>query len=100
MSVLLNVARGAAAVNLILLFSLCYVWGSNYRRHGANHTLGLLIFAGFLVIQNVLWLYLYLFDGQFIRWFGRGNLTFQLSVTGLCGLQTLALVALVKITWR
>ena len=100
MSVLLEVARGAAALNLLLLLVLVYVWGGNYRRHRADHTLGLLIFAAFLIFQNALWLYLYLFDPQFIRWFGRGDLPFQLSIVGLCGLQTFALLALVRITWR
>ncbi len=46
MSVLLELARAAAAVNVLLLLSLVYVWGGNYRRHQADHTLGLLIFAG------------------------------------------------------
>ena len=100
MSVLLEVARGAAAVNVLLLLSLVYVWGGNYRRHQADHTLGLLIFAGFLIVQNLLWLYLYLLDPQFIRWFGRGDWSFQLSIVGLCGLQTIALLFLVRITWR
>lgn len=100
MSVLLEIARLAAGVNIVLLLMLTYVWGGNYRRHGASHTLGLLVFAGFLLIQNVLWLYLYLFDAQFIRWFGRGGLDFQLSITLLCGLQTAALIFLTRITWR
>lgn len=100
MTVLLEIARVAAAVNILLLLMLGYVWGGNYRRHGAGHTQGLLIFTAFLLVQNALWLYLYLFDPQFIRWFGRGDLTFQLSITGLCGLQTFALLALVRITWK
>ncbi len=100
MSVLLEIARAAAAANILLLLSLVYVWGGNYRRHGASHTLGLLVFSGFLLVQNALWLYLYLLNPQFIRWFGRGDLDFQLSITFLCGLQTLALVFLVRVTWR
>lgn len=100
MSFLLEIARGAAAVNILLLALLTYVWGGNYRRHGAAHTLGLLTFAGFLLVQNGLWLYLYLFHDQFVGWFVNGGLDIQLSMTGLCGLQTLALVFLARITWR
>lgn len=100
MSALLDVARGAAGANIVLLLALVYVWGKNYLNHRASHTLGLLIFASFLLVQNALWLYLYLFNGQFVRWFGRGDLDFQLSITLLCGLQTAALVFLTRITWR
>lgn len=100
MSVLLEIARGAAVVNVGLLLALGYVWGGNYRRHGATHTLGLLVFAGFLFAQNLLWLYLYGLDSTFIDWFVASTTDVQLSITGLCGLQTLALLFLVRITWR
>lgn len=100
MSVLFEIARGAAVVNTLLLLALGYVWGSSYRRHGAKHTLGLLVFAGFLFAQNLLWLLLYGFDDAFIGWFLNSDTDIQLSMTGLCGLETLALVFLARITWR
>ncbi len=100
MSILLDVARGAAVVNIALLLVLVYVWGGNYRRHGANHTLGLLVFAVFLVFQNGLWILLYGFDSGFIDWFLRSDLDRQVAISGLCGVQTIALVFLVRITWR
>jgi hypothetical protein len=100
MSIVLEIARGAAIANVLILLLLGYVWGGNYRRHGATHTLGLLTFATFLVVQNLLWLYLYVFHSQFVAWFVHGGLDIQLSVTGLCGLQTIALVFLARITWR
>lgn len=100
MSVLLAVARLAAAANIGLLVALVYVWGPSYRRHRADHTLGLLVFALFLIVQNGLWLYLYLGHGQFVGWFERGDLLYRGGMTLLCGLQTAALVFLVRITWR
>lgn len=100
MSLLLEVARGAAVANVVLLLLLGYVWGGSYRRHGAKHTLGLLVFAGFLFVQNLLWLYLYGLDGAFISWFENSDVDLQLGMTGLCGLQTLALVFLARVTWR
>lgn len=63
--------------------------GASYRRYRVRHTLGLL-FAGFLLLQNSLWIYLYMFDSQFIGWFYEGEQAYQLSVVGLCGLQTIA----------
>lgn len=100
MSVLLDIARGAAVANALLLLVLGYIWGGSYRRHGANHTLGLLVFTTFLFAQNLLWLALYGFDDAFIGWFLESSTDIQLSMTGLCGLQTLALVFLARITWR
>ena len=100
MSVLLEVARLAAVANIVLLMLLGYVWGRSYLRVGAAHTLGLLIFAGFLVIQNSLWLYLYTQHYQFMRWFEVGDATYQVGMTLLCGLQTVALLALIRITWK
>jgi hypothetical protein len=100
MSVLLQIARGAAVLNILLLGILSYVWGGNYRRHGASHTLGLLTFAAFLVVQNVLWLYLYVGNDTFVDWFLLSGPDIQWGVTGLCGLQTVALLFLTRITWR
>ncbi|MCL9816200.1 hypothetical protein [Natronocalculus amylovorans] len=100
MSLLLDIARVAAIVNIVLLLSLVYVWLPNYRRHGAPHTLGLLVFSVFLLLQNSLWIYLYGFHGEFIGWFLRSDLDIQVGVTLLCALETLALLFLVRITWR
>ena len=100
MSLLLEVARLAAVINIGLLVMLGYVWSSSYRRHRASHTLGLLLFASFLLIQNLVWLYLYGFHGLFLEWFVDGPQTYRISMTLLCGLQTIALVFLTRITWR
>jgi len=100
MSVVLQIARGAAVANLLLLGVLTYVWAGNYRRHGASHTLGLLTFAAFLLVQNLLWLYLYGFHAQFVDWFLASGADIQWGVTGLCGLQTIALLFLTRVTWR
>lgn len=100
MSLLLTVIRLAAAANAALLLALGYVWLSNYRRHGASHTLGLLVFAAVLLVQNALWLYFYLLHAGFVGWFVASDVDIQLGVTLLCGLETVALVFLARITWR
>lgn len=99
MSILLPVALGAAAVNLLLLAVLGSVWLRNYRLHGASHTLGLLVFAAFLAVQNALWLYYYAIHPEFIAWFVNAGSDIQLGMTLLCGLETLALLVLARITW-
>lgn len=99
MEIWLNVARLAAAVNIILLLGLGSVWLRNYRAHGADHTLGLLVFAALLLVQNALWLYFYVFHPVFVGWYAATSVDVQIGVSLLCGLELVALLALVRITW-
>lgn len=98
MELWLNAARFAAAVNVLLLLALGWVWVRNYLDHGARHTLGLLIFAGVLLLQNALWLFFYVLHEDFIGWFVHASVDVQIGVTLLCGLELAALVALARIT--
>ena len=100
MSVWLDLALAAAVVNLVLLAALSSVWLRNYRRHRASHTLGLLVFAAFLIVQNALWFYFYRFHPAFVRWFVEAGTDVQIGMMLLCGLETIALVFLFKITWQ
>lgn len=97
---LLEVAWGAAGLNVVLLLLLGSVWLRNYRRHGAQHTLGLLVFAAFLLVENLLWLYFYLLHPAFRGWFAGAGPTVQVGVTLLCGLELVALVVLAWLTWQ
>jgi hypothetical protein len=99
MTVWLNAALVSAGLNLVLLLILSSVWLRNYRSHGAEHTLGLLIVAGFLLVENALWVYFYLLHPAFRRWFIATGTDVQIGMTLLCGLELLALLALVRITW-
>jgi hypothetical protein len=99
MTIWLDVARAAAGVNLLLLLALGSVWLRNYRKHGARHTLGLLVFAVFLLVENALWLYFYLLHPDFIGWFDHAGVDVQVGVTLLCGLELVALAFLARITW-
>ncbi|MFB6219350.1 MAG: hypothetical protein ABEH77_09310 [Halobacteriaceae archaeon] len=99
MSLWLAATQAAAAANLVLLAALGGVWLRNYRRHGASHTLGLLVVAGFLLVENALWLYFYTLHSGFIGWLVNAGVGVQAGVLALCGLELLALVALVRITW-
>ena len=99
MTVWLDAARVLAGVNILLILGLGYVWLSSYRRHGANHTLGLLVFAAFLLVENALWEYFYLIRPDFVGWFVNSTVEIQAGVMMLCGLETVALAFLVRITW-
>ena len=95
----LDLARAAAAVNLLLLGALGAVWLRNYRQHGAAHTLGLLVVAAFLLVENALWLYFYTIHPAFIGWFTATTAEVQMGMTFLCGLELVALAVLARITW-
>ena len=100
MSLLLEFGRLAAVLNIAILGVLIWIWGRSYRQYRASHTLGLLVFAGVFLTQNMLWVFLYGFHDQFIGWFIDGDRSYQLGVSLLCGLQTAALAVLLRITWR
>ena len=100
MSLWLDVARVAAAANVVLLVGLGWIWLRNYRRHGAAHTLGLLVFDGFLLVENLLWLYLYFVRADFVGWYEETGPDVQFGMMLLCGLELVALVFLARISWR
>jgi hypothetical protein len=56
---MLDAARLAAGVNIVLLLGLIAVWGRTYREVRAPMTLGIIVFAGFLLAENVVALYFY-----------------------------------------
>jgi hypothetical protein len=59
MSLILDAARVAAAVNVVLLLGLLVVWGRTYREVRAPLTLGSMVFASFLLAENAVALYFY-----------------------------------------
>ena len=59
MTLMLDVARAAAGVNVLLLLALGYVWASNYWEIRSQQTLGTLLFALLLLAENVMALYYY-----------------------------------------
>jgi hypothetical protein len=69
MSLWFDVARVAAAVNVVLLLGLTGIWVTNYARFRSKHSLGLLVFGVLLLLENAVALYLYLLDPQLATWF-------------------------------
>lgn len=59
MSVMLDLARLAAGVNVLLLLGLISIWVQLYREVAAPLTLGSIVFAVFLLAENVVALYFY-----------------------------------------
>jgi hypothetical protein len=59
MSLILDVARVAAALNVLLLLAIISVWARTYREVRAPMTLGSIIFGVFLLAENAVALYFY-----------------------------------------
>lgn len=100
MSWLLEVGRISVVANLGLLLALGYTWIASYRQTHALYPLALSAFAGLLITQNAVWLYLYLLHDGYIAWFLNIDATLQLLLMSLCVLETAALVALGYLTLR
>lgn len=60
MTLVLDAARGAAAINIGLLLVLIGIWVRTYREIRAPFTLGSILFATFLLAENVVALWFYL----------------------------------------
>lgn len=100
MTIWLDAARILAGVNVVLLLGLASVWLTNYRDHGARHSLALLVFALFLLVENGLWVYFYLIRPDFVGWFVEAAVGIQIGLMLLCGLETVALAFVAWITLR
>jgi hypothetical protein len=59
MSLMLDAARVAAAVNIVLLVGIIGIWIRTYREIRAPLTLGSIVFATFLLAENAVALYFY-----------------------------------------
>lgn len=96
----IDLARGAVALNILLLAVLLYVWGRNYYRIRSKHTLGLLVFGLLLLGENAFALYFYLIDELLSTWFSTAvpDPAWQAMVL-LHVLEAIGLAVLTWITW-
>ena len=99
MSLWLNVTWGAAALNVLLLLGLSYVWGRNYVRMRSKHALGLWAFAVVLLAENALALYIFYVHPTLSTWIAESAPIAHTAVGALRVLELVALAALAWITW-
>jgi len=82
------------AINSLLLLSLLYIYFGNYRQVKSNFTIGIILFAAFLLLQNLVALYFHLMMVDYYSGPVMGH------ALVLSGLQTIALVVLNYVTWK
>lgn len=80
--------------NILLLIALLYIYWGSYKKIKSRFTLGLIMFAALLLLQNILFSSFLIFHQAF-RVTPIGLPLFLLNIT-----EFLALVILLKITWE
>ncbi|WP_436934164.1 hypothetical protein [Halovenus marina] len=100
MSLWFDIARLAAGINVVFLTVLLFVWGRNYLEFRSKHTLGLGMFAVFLLARNALSLYIYMVDPMLSSWFASDvpDIAWR-GMMALHVLETLGLAFLLWVTW-
>ncbi|SHH67372.1 hypothetical protein [Halobaculum gomorrense] len=96
MSLWLQVTWLAAALNIVLLVGLSYVWGRNYTRFRSKHTLGLAAFGTILLAENALALYIFYFHPVLSGWIAESA---PIAHTAVGALRLLELGALAFLAW-
>ena len=59
MNILVALTAGIALVNVALLISLLTIYARIYNTKGASFTIGLIFFAGMLILHNIIAVYTY-----------------------------------------
>jgi membrane-bound metal-dependent hydrolase YbcI (DUF457 family) len=59
MALLMDVSSMVSMINTVILFVLLAVYANIYRKTGATFTIGLMVFAGMLMLHNIIAIYGY-----------------------------------------
>ena len=59
MALLMDVSSGVSMINTVILVALLAVYANIYRKTGATFTIGLMVFAGMLMLHNIIAVYGY-----------------------------------------
>jgi chromate transport protein ChrA len=84
---------GVCLANVLLLGSLAWFYHQGYKELRSRFVLGLLVFAAFLLTQNILYIGFYMMDFRSFEYAAKYVLTANLA-------QTLGLVALTIVSWK
>lgn len=69
MSIWIDLARIATGVNVLLLAVLIAIWGRNYAQLRSRQTLGMVVFAVLLLVENLFAFYVFSLDPVLSLWF-------------------------------
>ena len=92
----LMIAAGLSGFSVALLLALIAVWVRNYRTFRTPLTLGLIAFAGVLLLENVVAIYFFFSTGMLYS----GDPLAQRALLSLRALQVIALSFLTYVTMK
>ena len=94
MAFMLNLATGTEIINVILLAGLFYIYLQNYRSMRSKFALGLLFFATFFLVENLMAIYFQIAIVSFYT----PEVSEHIFILNL--IQTIGLVILSFVTWK
>ncbi|MFB6221663.1 MAG: hypothetical protein ABEH90_09510 [Halolamina sp.] len=99
MSLPVTLLRAFTALNVVLLAGLSFIWIGNYRKFRSKHTLGLALFATFLLLENLMTVYVFVIDPRLSVWITDISPLAQRTMAGLKFFQFVGLAILSYATW-
>jgi hypothetical protein len=96
---LIDLMRVILGINIILLISLGYVWGTNAWRFRSKHTMGLFVFSILLLAENALAFYLFVFDPTLSHWVETTAFVPRPAQITMLSIRVLEFCGLVFLTW-
>jgi hypothetical protein len=89
----MDIVAGITILNIVLLLVLIYIYGDTYRKTKAIFTAGLIFFASFFLLQNIVAVYSYFTMSAF---YAEGIFPFVLimSIAQFIGLTILLKISL------
>jgi hypothetical protein len=97
--VLVSIVQVFAVLNILLLSVLLYIWGANWWQLRSKHTLGLVVFGGFLLIENALAAYLFILDPTLSAWIQNEQMVPYPAQLALATLRVLEFGGVAFLTW-
>lgn len=99
MSLWVDVLRGAAALNIVLLAVVSAIWLRNFRQFRSKHTFGLAAFGVILLAENVVTVYVFVVHPTLSPWIAGTAPIAQRTLAVLKLLEAGALAVLTWTTW-
>lgn len=99
MELLVTLVRVFAVLNIALLVGLTYVWGRNYAQLRSKHALGLLLFAVFLLGENLFAVYFFVLHDTLSAWIADETLVPPIAAGAMLVLRVFEFLGLAVISW-
>lgn len=96
---LVRIVQVFAVLNVVLLGVLLYVWGRNWWELRSKHTLGLVLFSLFLLGENALGAYWFIFHPELSAWINHDQMVPRPAQIALASFRVLQFVGLAFLTW-